>query len=154
MPGDRWSGEGVSIRGLQIEAVLMHDCFSSSFLFLSSIQRMQKREMIPHLPSPLTSHLSLRGLKASLFPQKETSYKREEREGGEKNHPAFCAFLSNGSCLSHCRPLSHPYTLRAVAAVSKSTAKIPHGTSPPLSSPPNPTQPLPTRVSERRGCVE
>lgn len=127
-------------------------CLSSSFLFLLFIRiprslrfscsplwnpfllslkgdsKDAKREM-DHPPAHIPpSHLSPR-LKASPF-QRKRLY--------TKNHPPFCVFLTNGSCLSLCFSHSHPYTLRALAA-SKSTAK--YHTGPP------PTHPLPTRVS-------
>ncbi len=117
-------------------------------------QRMQKERWIPHLPSlpsfspyiPSFTPLSPR-LKASRFQGKRPHTKGER--GEKKNHPAFCVFLTNGSCLSHCLPHSHSYTLRAVA-ISKSTAKYHMGPPHlPRYSPLLPTpHPLPTRVSE------
>lgn len=131
------------IHGFQIEALLMQIVFCPLFCFFLRFKGCKKRDD----PSPsLSPHITPLppGLKASLFQRKRLHTKG--KRGRKKNHPAFCVFLSNGSCLSHCLPHSHPYTLRAVA-MSKSTAKY-HMGPPPLSSPPNPTHPLPTRVSE------
>ena len=59
-------------------------------------------------------------------------------------------FSQNGSCLSHCFPHSHPYTLRAVA-VSKSTAKYHMGQTP--TPPPPPSTILPSHPPCPPGCL-
>lgn len=89
--------------------------FSSSSLLKERFKWCKKK--------PPPPHTSLSKAKSLLFPEKQTSYNRREKE---KNHPAFCVFLTNGSCLSHCLPHSHPHTLRAVA-LSKSTTKYHEG---------------------------
>lgn len=92
--------------------------------------------LYPYIP-PL--HLSLSKAKSLLFPEKETSYKRGDREG-KKHHPVF-VFFSYKRQLSLTLPPPftplHPQSRCHIQIYHK----IPHGTSPTILPSPHPPCP-------------